>query len=217
MQGKTWEPPRYQSVKKLPFIPTEDEINSLIAGCNRKTSTFLQLLKETGMRCGEAFLLEWTDFNFENRTVNITPEKGSEPRQLRISSQLIAMLNSLPKETVKPFPCSQRHFTRTFRAQRAKIAIKLKNDRIRKITFHTLRHWKATTEYAKTKDILHVMKMLGHRNIQSTLLYTQLISFESDEFHSATAKTVQDAQKLVEAGFEYVTDFDNVKLFRKRK
>ena len=72
-------------------------------------------------------------------------------------------------------------------------------------------------EYSKTKDILHVMKMLGHRNIQNTLLYTQLISFQNDEFHSATAKTVQDAQKLVEAGFEYVCVFDEVKLFRKQK
>jgi len=61
------------------------------------------------------------------------------------------------------------------------------------------------------------MKMLGHRNIQNTLLYTQLISFESDEFHSATAKTVKEAQKLIEAGFEYVCEFDGVRLFRKRK
>ena len=59
--------------------------------------------------------------------------------------------------------------------------------------------------------------MLGHKNIQNTLLYTQLISFESDEYHSAPAATVQDAQKLVEAGFEYVCDFNNIKVFRKRK
>lgn len=72
-------------------------------------------------------------------------------------------------------------------------------------------------EYSKTKDILHVMKMLGHGNIQNTLLYTQLINFESGEYHSATASTVQDAQKLVEAGFKYVCDFNEVKVFRKRK
>jgi len=216
-QGKTWSKPRYQAVKKLPFIPTEEELNNLIAGCNRKTATFLQLLKETGMRCGEAFMLQWTDFDFENKTVNITPEKGSDPRQLRISMRLIMMLNSLPQDKSKPFDCSHRHFSRTFRLQRKKVATKLKNDRILKIHFHTLRHWKATMEYAKTKDILHVMKMLGHRNIQNTLLYTQLISFESDQFHSATAKTVQDAQKLIESGFEYVCEFNEVKLFRKRK
>jgi len=72
-------------------------------------------------------------------------------------------------------------------------------------------------EYAKTKDIIHVMQMLGHKNIQNTLLYTQLISFQSDEFYSATAKTVQDAQKLIEAGFEYVCEFNDVKIFKKRK
>ena len=217
MQGLTWSPPKYKGVKKLPFIPTEEEINNLIAGCNRKTATFLQLLKETGMRCGEAFMLKWTDFNFENRSVDVTPEKGSDPRQLKTSTQLIAMLNSLSRDKEQPFGCSQIHFARAFRKQRTKVANKLKNDRIRKIHFHTLRHWKATTEYAKTKDILHVMKMLGHRNIQNTLLYTQLITFQNDEFHSATAKTVEDAQKLVEAGFEYVCDFGELKLFRRRK
>jgi hypothetical protein len=61
------------------------------------------------------------------------------------------------------------------------------------------------------------LRALGHRNIQNTLLYKQLIDFESDEFHSATANNIQEAQKLVEAGFEYVCDFNEIKLFRKRK
>ena len=72
-------------------------------------------------------------------------------------------------------------------------------------------------EYHKTRDILHVMKMLGHRNIQNTLIYTQLVDFEGDEFHSATAKNVEEAQKLIEEGFEFVCDYDDIKLFRKRK
>lgn len=127
------------------------------------------------------------------------------------------MLNSLSKEKAEPFACSHRHFARTFRNQRTRIANKLKNNRILQIHFHTLRHWKATMEYAKTKDILHVMKMLGHKSIQNTLLYTQLINFENDEFHSATAATIQDAQKLIETGFEYVCEFNEVKIFRKRK
>ena len=57
MLGMSWRPPNYRPVRKLPFIPTETEINELIAGCNRRTATFLQLLKETGMRCGEAWMI----------------------------------------------------------------------------------------------------------------------------------------------------------------
>jgi hypothetical protein len=61
------------------------------------------------------------------------------------------------------------------------------------------------------------MKMLGRKKILNTLLYTQLVNFEIDDFQSATAKSVEEAQKLVKSGFEYVHNFDDVKLFRKRK
>ncbi len=53
-QGKTWVPPKYIGTQKIPeFIPTEKEIDDLIAGCGPKTATVLQTLKETGMRIGE--------------------------------------------------------------------------------------------------------------------------------------------------------------------
>lgn len=58
---------------------------------------------------------------------------------------------------------------------------------------------------------------MGHRKIETTLLYTQLIHFAEDEYHVRTAKTVKEACKLVESGFEYVTEMDGVKIFRKRE
>lgn len=107
---------------------------------------------------------------------------------------------------------------RSFLKYRKRLSQKLKNPRLLRITFHTFRHWKATTEYNKTKDILHVQQLLGHRDIKTTLLYTQLVNFKSDEYHSATAKTTIEAQKLLEAGFEYVcTTPEEIMLFRKRK
>jgi len=72
-------------------------------------------------------------------------------------------------------------------------------------------------EYHKTKDILHVMRLLGHKNINNTLIYTQLVSFSDDDYVSRVAKDVQELCQLVEAGFEYVTEMDGVKIFRKRK
>jgi len=127
------------------------------------------------------------------------------------------MLNLLPKDSQRQFNGSLRHFARTFRRQRKRAANKLQNKRIEKITFHTLRHWKATMEYHRTKDILHVKQMLGHKSIQSTLIYTRLVNFESDQFTCKVARTLQEAENLIEAGFDYVTDIDGAKLFRKRK
>jgi len=76
-------------------------------------------------------------------------------------------------------------------------------------------------EYHKTKDIVHVQRLLGHKNIQNTLIYitieNALFTDANDEFHVRTTKTVEEACKLVEVGFEYVTEIDGVKIFRKRK
>ena len=105
-----------------------------------------------------------------------------------------------------------------FNAQRKRSAEKLGNPRLLKIHFHTLRHWKATMEYHRTKDILYVMKLLGHKNIANTLIYTQLIEFEGDDkYYSAVAQNLEEAQKLIEIGFEYVCDHENMMLFGKRK
>ena len=216
--GLNWKPPKYKITQKLPFIPLESEIDSLVAGCGKKTATLLQLLKETGMRVGEALKLKWIDFDIERNVVNITPEKHGKPRQVKIPVKLAAMLNTMPKQSELIFNGVLDTTVRgNFTKQRRRIATKLANPRLSYIHFHTLRHWKATMEYAKTKDILHIMQLLGHRKIESTLVYTQLITFETDEYHSATAKTIDEAQKLIEAGFEYVCDFNNIKLFRKRK
>jgi len=211
--------PRYVKVRKLPFIPTEGELDQLIAACGPKTATFLQLLKETGIRAGEAIMLKWTDVDFTNRTVRITPEKGSEPRVFKLSNKLMEMLlNVRERSRSNRVFCKNLHtIQRLFWRTRKRLAEKLKNTRFLQIHLHTFRHWKATMEYAKTKDILHVMRLLGHKRIQNTLIYTQLIDFREEEYVSKVARTVEEACKLVEEGFEYVCDFEGVKIFRKRK
>ncbi|MCW3997011.1 MAG: tyrosine-type recombinase/integrase [Candidatus Bathyarchaeota archaeon] len=217
MQGKRWTPPIYKRVRKLPFIPTEIEIDQLIAGSSKRVATYLQLLKETGMRSGEASILKWIDVDFERRAIRITPEKGSNPRILPISVKLSNMLHEIAQDKITVFGVSSDLMLRNFSKQRKRIAAKLKNPRIRQITFHTFRHWKATMEYHKTRDILHVQQILGHKSLNSTMLYTQLINFNDDEFKAIVAHSEDEACKLVEAGFEFVCSYNKNKIFRKRK
>jgi DNA polymerase sigma len=61
------------------------------------------------------------------------------------------------------------------------------------------------------------MQILGHKNIQNTLKYTHLVNLQEDEYVSRVAKTTVDVCQLVDAGFEYVCDIENNKVFRKRK
>jgi len=77
------------------LIPTEQELNLLIAGCGKTTNTVLHTLKETGTKIGELTLLKWIDINQEYRTLNITLEKGNNPRILKISEQHLRKISSL--------------------------------------------------------------------------------------------------------------------------
>jgi len=106
---------------------------------------------------------------------------------------------------------------RNYSKQRKPLAAKLKNPRMLQITFHTFRHWKATMEYHKTRDILHVKEILGHRSLDNTMKYTQIISFKDDEYSVRIAHTEEEACQLLETGYDYVCDYETNKLFRKRK
>ncbi|MEM3871208.1 MAG: tyrosine-type recombinase/integrase [Nitrososphaeria archaeon] len=153
-----------------------------------------------------------------SQTVRVTPEKGSEPRALRISAKCLSMLQSLPRKGSLIFGGYPiRGFAKSFQRSRKILANKLGNPRLLQISFHTFRHWKATMEYARTKDILHVMKLLGHKNIKNTLIYTQLTNFKEDEWVCKVARTVEEAKQLIEAGFEYVDTIDGFHLYRKRR
>jgi integrase len=137
------------------------------------------------MRIGEALRLKWVDV--DGIIILNNPEKHGNPRSFKMSEELMSMLNRLPKNSGTLFGSSWRTTINNFNSQRKNAARKLGNPRLLRIHFHTLRHWKATMEYHRTKDILYVMKLLGHKNTANALIYTQLVEFEGDEYCSAVA------------------------------
>ena len=76
-------------------------------------------------------------------------------------------------------------------------------------------------QYHKKPDIDYVRRLLGHKSVLNTQIYVNIeqamFTSKSDEFLVRTASTVEDACKLIEVGFEYVTEIDGLKMFRKRK
>jgi len=145
------------------------------------------------------------DFMSEMRELCRLRANGLDAKEfLHRQSQLIAK-NNLDR------------FRWRYQRMRNDLSKKLENPRLHEIAFKTFRHWKATHEYYKTKDILHIKHILGHKRIENTLIYTHLVHFESDDYVCKIAKSIEDCSLLIEAGFEYVCDMDGVKLFRKRK
>jgi len=214
--------PRYKREDRLPYVPLELDIEALVSALPKKLSIFTRTLKETGARPGELWRVKWIDIDSQSSTLTINnPEKGSRARRLKISNQLVGLLSTLTRSSEYAFRRSKDASLDTmstyFMRERKQISKALNNPKIQSITWKSLRHFKATMEYSRTKDILYVKELLGHVNINNTLVYTHLINFGSEEYVCKAAINVDEAKALIEQGFEYITEIDNVKLFRKRK
>lgn len=218
------EIPEYKQKKKLPFIASESELDQLVACAGPKLQPFIQTLKETGARSGEVATLKWEDVDFERHIVTINnAEKGSNPRQLEMSEKLVTMIKRIPQGSELVFgPNANERMRRNFTQTRTRLAFRTQNQRIRKIHLHSFRHWYGTMLYHHTKDIMLVKQKLGHRSITSTQVYVQLLQGHGkEEYVCKVATTLEEAQKLIESGFEYVTSMQigtmSYQMFRKRK
>ena len=223
MQGLKWKKPRCRVTRKLPFIPTETEIDQLIACMGKKTSVFLQTLKETAMRTGECSRLKRENVDLQRKTIILNEtEKHGNPRIFNISDKLVNMLATLPKKNKYVFGTGSK-VTRgsVFYKQRLKVARKLGNPRILKIGLHTFRHWKATMLYHETRDMAIVKEFLGHHSLEMTSRYIQiekaLFKNDAQNFIVKATKDTEEMQSLLEFGFEYVCQKDGLMFFRRRK
>jgi integrase len=108
-----------------------------------------------------------------------------------------------------------------FLKTRKRLAFKLQNPRLLKISFHTFRHWKATMLYHKTKDPYYVKQFLGHKCLSNTEIHINiertLFEEQDDEFTVKVAEKSEDIKALLEVGFEYVCQKEGLVYMRKRK
>ena len=216
-----WQQPIIKRSSQPPYVPTTEEITALVSDAGKKYSLILNVMKDTGIRPIEIerTKLKWLDLN--RGTINVETAKHGNGRTLKLKDYTLAMLkeyiginNFNLNDNIFPKVKTMR---RVFTTLRTRTAGKLKRPEIRKISMYSFRHYFATMLYHRTKDILLVKQQLGHKRIENTLIYTHLVNFQDEEYHARTATTKEEALKLIEAGFEYVTEMDGLKLFRKRK
>lgn len=223
--GKTWEKPRYHRVRKIPFIPTEETLNQLIAGLGHKTSAFCQLLKETGIRPVQACKLEWEDIDFDRCILRITSAKHGNPLIKKVSRHLVGRMKTLPKKSKLVFGKYKKPnaMANNLLIQRKRLARKLGNPNLARITLYTFRYWYGTTLYYKTKDPRRVQHELGHKSLEHTDLYIQIAETLYDDrpenYYVSTAETSEEFDKLLTDSWEYVAtiEFNNKTLHKFRK
>ena len=219
LNNLAWCRPKFRSERKLPRIPTKEAILSVVSASSRKYAAIFKILMETGVMPAELANVSRRDIDLDRSILTVQGLKGHNSRSFKLRSDTNACLREYlyRVKDERPFPDS-KWMGKIWRRFRRRVAEKLQNPAVRSIRLYDLRHFYATMLYHKTKDILLVKQQLGHKKIETTLIYTQLVQFsEEEEFYSATARSVDEAAKLIEQGFDFVTDVDGVKLFRKRK
>ena len=221
--GLTWKKPFYKRYDKLPKIPTEQNINMLISHASPRMALILSMSRDLGSRPIELTWLKVADINLQKGIVSLTGAKNTVGRNGKIKSNTLEMLKKyITKKHLnlneRIFPTESENISESYRKLRNRLAKNLQDPILKTIRLYDFRHFKASMEYHKTKDLLYIKQLLGHKDLRTTLRYTQLLeNLGNDEYHCKTAKTIKEATQLIENGFQYITEIDGTKLFKKRK
>jgi integrase len=218
-----WQMPKYETEQHLIKIPTKQKLEMLIANAGRTMGTKLKLSMETGLRPIEVCNLKVKDVDLEQKLIYPTTAKHGSARVLKISTALRDMIKAYINRhkrnpNQKLFITTVRGYSKMFRLTRNKLANKLKDPTLTTIRLYDLRHYFATMLYHKTRDILLVRQQMGHKRIETTMIYTQLLNTDGEEEYTCkTATTIKEATALLENGFTYIQDINGIKIYRKRK
>jgi len=142
----------------------------------RQTNTDLLLaLIHTGCRYREIARMTWSQIDLKSQKILVYRQKGGVDNTMVMSQKLHSMLVRRRAETSDEwvFPTKRRHNNNYAwlrdALQRAGIA-----DDAGKITLHSARHTFASRMLSSGMSLVEVQGLLGHKNIQSTMIYTHV-------------------------------------------
>lgn len=164
--------------KKLYNVLSFKEIKRLLDSIDRTTEDGLRdyalilFLYATGIRANEVINVCWSDVNFDEKLLRIHSSKEKEDRVVPIAEVALEALNQWKekqtKESDKVFPLPLHKISRIVRKRAKEAGFR------KRIIPHSFRHACATHMLENGAGIRYVQKMLGHKKISSTEIYTHI-------------------------------------------
>jgi integrase len=141
---------------------------------NPQLPAIVALLLLTGARKMELFRAKWHHIDLERSLWLIPQTKNGAPRYVPLSSQAMAVINSLPRwegcEWLIPNPVTREPYNSIKRAwDTARVAAGMPELRL-----HDLRHSFCSAAVAAGVDLYTVGKIAGHKDYKSTQRYSHL-------------------------------------------
>lgn len=177
----------------IPKYYTEEQIEKVMRALELDTKTCFEKLRNkamftvlalVGVRRGELLNLKISDINFETATL-LVQASTSKSRTSRVIPMPIALTDILRKyiqerkRHADPL-CVYLWISQSSGVRFTEHGFKHVTEKLTKaVSFnvrpHSFRHSCATYTYAATQDIVAVQKMLGHTDISTTMIYTNVL------------------------------------------
>lgn len=171
--------PYQKTGRSLPEVLSREEVGAILkATRNIKHLSILMTVYSGGLRVGEVVMLRVSDIDFERMVIRIEQGKGRKDRYVMLSKKLMAVLDEYV-EKYKPShwlfpgqkpgrPLGRRSAQRIFKRSKEAAGIN------KKVTAHSLRHSFATHLLEDGANIRVVQRLLGHRSLTTTAVYTHV-------------------------------------------
>lgn len=185
--------------KRLPQTLTLEEVERLLeapAGGDSAKSlrdmTLLNILYETGMRVTEVVSIQLDDLDL-SRSILSSPTRQGDTREIPLEKDIAALLEQYLAEGRPQLAKSKReqalflnHRGEKLTRQGLWLIIKgyaRQAGLNAEVTPHTLRHSFAVHRLSKGSRLEDIQRLLGHANISTTQIYTQMEAMEEESNH----------------------------------
>lgn len=178
--------PEIKSDKKLPVVLSKEEVWAMLQHCTLlKHKILIGLLYGCGLRCMEVRSVRLPDLDFDRLQLKVVQGKGKKDRYVPLSAHLVRGLKTYisvekPEDYLFGGQIQGRaggDFDSRYSQKGVQWAVKeaAKRAGIRKsVCVHTLRHTFATHLLEDGLDIITLKDLLGHENIETTMLYLHI-------------------------------------------
>ena len=178
-----------KSSKRLPFVMSNEEVDELLEAPDiskdngMRDRAMLELMYATGLRVSELLSLRFRNVNMQNGLITVHG-KGNKQRSVPVSSFALEFLRKYidgPRKRVKGSKDTDIIFlnrdgkalSRTYFFMQVKRYAEEKGIDS-SVSPHTLRHCFATHLLENGASLRAVQEMLGHSNIATTQIYTEV-------------------------------------------
>lgn len=167
-----------RKTEHVPTVLSKQEVKKILSVIsNEKHKAIIATIYGLGLRISELINLKIEHIDSDRMLVHIVNSKGNKDRMVMLPSRLLFILRSYFKAHKPKVYLFEGYKYRPYSMSSVrKIFIRaVQNTEIKKpVTVHSLRHSFATHLLENGTDIRIIQKLLGHKNIKTTLQYTQV-------------------------------------------